>query len=151
LALGSAADATTISIIYVNTNIAAAGGVVAAMVLTQLLYKKVDLSMALNGALAVISIPLFDKLKIDDVVGAISVHLVAGVWGTLCVGIFGSGSLHIQLIGILAIGTFVTVASSIVWFILKATIGIRIDEENEVNGSDMLECGMEAYPEFGRG
>ena len=179
LALGSAADATAMSIVYVNTNIGAAGGVVAAMVLTQLLYKKVDLSMALNGALAglvaitagpdltnhatsmiigaiggalvVISVPLLDKLKIDDVVGAISVHLVAGIWGTLCVGIFGVGTVSTQLIGIVSIGAFVVVASSIVWVILKATVGIRIDEEDEANGSDMAECGMEAYPEFGRG
>ncbi len=179
LALGSAADATMMSIVYVNTNIAAAGGVVAAMILTQILYKKVDLSMALNGALAglvaitagpdltnhftsmiigaiggalvVISVPLLDKLKIDDVVGAISVHLVAGIWGTLCVGIFGSGSVLTQLTGIVAIGVFAVVASAIVWFILKATVGIRISEEDEAGGSDMAECGMEAYPEFGRG
>ena len=179
LALGSVADATAMSIVYVNTNIGAAGGVVAAMVLTQLLYKKVDLTIALNGALAglvaitagpdltnhatsmiigaiggalvVFSVPLLDKLKIDDVVGAISVHLVAGIWGTLCVGIFGVGTVSTQLIGIVSIGAFVVVASSIVWVILKATVGIRIDEEDEVNGSDMAECGMEAYPEFGRG
>ncbi len=179
LALGSAADATMMSIVYVNTNLAAAGGVVAAMILTQILYKKVDLSMALNGALAglvaitagpdltnhltstiigaiggvlvVISVPLLDKLKIDDVVGAISVHLVAGIWGTLCVGIFGSGSVMTQLIGIAAIGAFAIVASTIVWLILKATVGIRISEEDEHSGSDMAECGMEAYPEFGRG
>jgi Amt family ammonium transporter len=179
LALGSAADATTMSIVYVNTNISAAGGVIAAMVLTQLLYKKIDLSIALNGALAglvaitagpdltnhatsmiigtiggtlvVVSVPLLDKLKIDDVVGAISVHLVAGIWGTLCVGIFGAGSVTTQVIGIASIGAFVVVASSIAWFILKATVGIRIDEEDEVRGSDMTECGMEAYPEFGRG
>jgi Amt family ammonium transporter len=176
LALGSAADATAISIVYMNTNIAAAGGVVAAMILTQLLYKKIDLSMALNGALGglvaitagpdltnhatsmligtiggvlvVISVPLLDKLKIDDVVGAISVHLVAGVWGTLCVGIFGSGSIATQLIGIASIGAFVVVLSSIIWLILKATVGIRLNEEEELNGSDATECGMEAYPEF---
>ncbi|NQW00217.1 MAG: ammonium transporter [Rhodospirillales bacterium] len=179
LALGSAADATAISIVYVNTNIAAAGGVVAAMILTQIPYKKIDLSMALNGALAglvaitagpdlqnhavsmligavggvlvVIFVPLMDKLKIDDVVGAISVHLVAGIWGTLCVGIFGAGSVSTQLIGIVAIGAFVIVTSSILWYILKMTVGIRISEEDEAAGSDMAECGMEAYPEFGRG
>lgn len=179
LALGSAADATMMSIVYTNTNIAAAGGVVAAMLLTQILYKKVDLSMALNGALAglvaitagpdlshhgvslligaiggvlvVVFVPLLDKLKIDDVVGAISVHLVAGIWGTLCVGIFGSGSVVTQITGIVAIGAFAVITSSIVWLILKYTVGIRIDEEDEASGSDMAECGMEAYPEFGRG
>jgi len=179
LALGSAADATAMAIVYVNTNLGAAAGVVAAMILTQLTYKKIDLSMALNGALAglvaitagpdlqnhfltmivgaiggllvVIFVPLLDKMKIDDVVGAVSVHLVAGIWGTLAVGIFGSGSIVTQLIGIVAIGAFVAITSAAVWFVLKATVGIRVDEEDEVLGLDMAECGMEAYPEFGRG
>jgi len=179
LALGSALDATAMAIVYVNTNIAAAGGVVAAMVLTQIMYKKIDLSMALNGALAglvsitagpdldnhflsliigavggvlvVIFVPLLDKLKIDDVVGAISVHLVAGIWGTLCVGIFGGGSIVTQAIGIVAIGAFVVITSAILWFALKVTVGIRVDEEEEAAGIDMIECGLEAYPEFGRG
>jgi len=179
LALGSAADATAMAIVYVNTNMGAAAGVVAAMILTQLLYKKIDLSMALNGALAglvaitagpdlqnhlmtaivgaiggllvVVAVPLMDKLKIDDVVGAISVHLVAGIWGTLAVGIFGSGSVVTQAIGIVAIGVFVVVTSAITWFVLKATVGIRASEEDEAMGLDMAECGMEAYPEFGRG
>jgi len=179
LALGSAADATAMAIVYVNTNMGAAAGVVAAMILTQILYKKIDLSMALNGALAglvaitagpdlqnhlmtaivgaiggllvVIFVPLLDKLKIDDVVGAISVHLVAGIWGTLAVGIFGSGSLATQAIGIVAIGAFVVATSAITWFVLKATTGIRVSEEDEALGLDMAECGMEAYPEFGRG
>ena len=93
--------------------------------------------------------PLLDKLKIDDVVGAISAHLVAGIWGTLCVGIFGSGSIVTQLIGIAAIGAFVFVVSFIVWTILKVTMGIRVDEEDEVLGLDRAELGMEAYPEFG--
>jgi len=179
LALGSAADATAMAIVYVNTNMGAAAGVVAAMILTQILYKKIDLSMALNGALAglvaitagpdlqnhlmtaivgaiggllvVVFVPLLDKLKIDDVVGAISVHLVAGIWGTLAVGIFGSGSLATQAIGIVAIGAFVVATSAITWFVLKATTGIRVSEEDEALGLDMAECGMEAYPEFGRG
>ena len=179
LALGSALDAAAMSIVYVNTNLAAAAGVVAAMILTQVLYKKVDLTMALNGAigglvsitagpdlqnpflalivggiggiLVVIAVPLIDKLKIDDVVGAISAHLVCGIWGTLCVGIFGSGSVVTQLIGIVSIGAFVFIASLIVWILLKVTVGIRISEEDEVLGTDRAELGMEAYPEFGAG
>jgi ammonium transporter, Amt family len=179
LALGSAMDATAISIVYVNTNLAAAAGVVTAMVMTQLLYGKVDLTMCLNGALAglvaitagpdlqnhtlaivvgaigaalaVFTVPLLDKAKIDDVVGAIPVHLVAGIWGTLAVGIFGSGSLMTQLTGVVAVGVFVSVVSGIVWFALKLTVGIRVSEEAEEIGLDRAELGLEAYPEFGRG
>jgi len=179
LALGSAVDATAMAIVFTNTNLAAAGGVVAAMLMTQIMYKKVDLTLALNGALAglvsitagpdltnhfmsiiiggiggilvVFAIPLLDKLKIDDVVGAISVHLVAGIWGTLAVGIFGAGALGVQIIGILAIAVFVIISSSIVWLVLKYTIGIRVSEEDEAIGLDMVELGLEAYPEFGRG
>lgn len=179
LALGSAADAAAIAIVYVNTNLAAASGVVAAMILTQLMFKKMDLTLCLNGAigglvaitagpdlqqhayamliggiggaLVVFAVPLIDKLKIDDVVGAISAHLVCGIWGTLAVGIFGSGSLVTQFIGIVAIGAFVFISSLIVWMILKATMGIRVDEEAEMEGLDKSELGMEAYPEFGRG
>ena len=179
LALGSALDAAAMSIVYVNTNLAAAAGVVAAMLLTQIIYKKVDLTMALNGAIAglvsitagpdlqnhflaiivgaiggilvVFAIPLLDKLKIDDVVGAISAHLVAGIWGTLAVGFFGGADIVVQVIGIVAIGVFMTVTSAIVWLVLKYTIGLRVDEEAEVNGLDQSELGLEAYPEFGRG
>jgi Amt family ammonium transporter len=179
LALGSAMDATAISIIYVNTNLAAAAGVVVAMALTQFLYGKIDLTMCLNGALAglvaitagpdlqnhaiaivvgaigavlaVFTVPLLDKFKIDDVVGAIPVHLVAGIWGTLAVGIFGSGSLGTQIIGIVAVGVFVCAASAIVWTVLRLTVGIRVSEEDEELGLDMVELGLEAYPEFGRG
>ena len=179
LALGSALDATAMAIVFTNTNLAAAGGVVAAMLMTQIMYKKVDLTMALNGALAglvsitagpdltnhlmsiiiggiggvlvVIAIPMLDRFKIDDVVGAISVHLVAGIWGTLAVGIFGAGDIGVQIIGILAIAVFVIVSSSIVWLALKYTIGIRVSDEDEDAGLDMVELGLEAYPEFGRG
>ena len=178
LALGSAADAAAIAIVYVNTNLAAAAGVVVAMILTQIMFKKMDLTLCLNGAigglvaitagpdlqnhayailiggiggaLVVIAVPLVDKMKVDDVVGAISAHLVAGIWGTLAVGIFGSGSIVTQFIGIVAIGAFVFVSSLIVWMILKATIGIRVGEEEEMVGLDKSELGMEAYPEFGR-
>ncbi|MEX0695536.1 MAG: ammonium transporter [Rhodospirillales bacterium] len=179
LALGSALDAAAISIVYVNTNLAAAAGVVIAMILAQLIYKKVDVTLALNGAigglvaitagpdlqnhffaiivggiggaLVVFAVPIIDKLKIDDVVGAISAHLVAGIWGTLAVGIFGGGSIVTQAIGIVSIGAFVAISSAIVWTILKVTIGIRVSEEDEAIGLDRAECGMEAYPEFGKG
>ena len=179
LALGSAADAAWIAIVYTNTNLAAAGGVVAAMLLAQILYKRVDLTFALNGAIAglvsitagpdltnhflsiiigaiggclvVVAVPLFDKLKIDDVVGAISAHLVAGIWGTLAVGIFGSGDLVTQIIGIVAVGAFMVITSAIVWLALKYTIGIRVSEEEEELGLDKVELGLEAYPEFGQG
>ena len=176
LALGSAADAAAIAIVYVNTNLAAAAGTIAAMIAAQVLYKKIDLTFALNGAIAglvsitagpdlqnhllscvigaiggvivTITVPLLDKVKIDDVVGAISAHLFAGIWGTLAVGIFGEGSLITQAIGIAAIGAFVVVTSAITWYLLKITIGIRVDEEAEVIGLDKDELGMEAYPEF---
>ena len=179
LALGSALDVSNMAIVYVNTNLGAASGVVVAMLLTQAIYKKMDLTMALNGAIAglvaitagpdlqnhllaivvggvggalvVFAVPLIDRLKIDDVVGAISAHLVAGIWGTLAVGIFGSGSFIIQLVGVVAIGAFVFVLSMIIWLALKYTIGIRIDEEAEMLGLDQSELGLEAYPEFGRG
>ena len=179
LALGSAADAAAIAIVYVNTNLAAAAGVVAAMALCQILYKKIDLTMALNGAIAglvsitagpdlqnhlmailigavggclvVLAVPLLDKLKVDDVVGAIPAHLVAGIWGTLAVGIFGAGNLGTQLVGILAIGAFVVVTSGALWLVLKYTLGIRVSEEEEEMGLDKAELGMEAYPEFGHG
>ncbi len=179
LALGSALDAAAMAIVYVNTNLAAAAGVVTAMLLTQIIYGKMDLSMALNGALAglvsitagpdlqhhglalvvgavgavivVFAVPMLDKLKVDDVVGAIPVHLMAGIWGTLAVGIFGGGSFVTQLTGVIAIGAFVVVASAVVWLLLKFTIGIRVSEEEEMMGLDKMELGLEAYPEFGAG
>jgi ammonium transporter, Amt family len=180
LALASAADAIAISTIYINTNIAAVGGVLAAMVLTQLIYKKVDLSMALNGAIAglvsitagpdspsmgsailigavggaivVFLVPLLDKFKIDDVVGAIPAHLGAGIWGTMAVPITNAdASFAAQAMGVVSIGAFVLVTSTITWLVLKYTIGIRASEEDEMMGLDQAELGMEAYPEFGRG
>jgi Amt family ammonium transporter len=179
LALGSADNAIAISQIFINTNLAAAGGVVAAMLATQLLYKKVDLTLALNGAigglvsitaeplaptggmailigavgglLIVFSVPVLDRLKIDDVVGAIPAHLVCGIWGTIAVVLSnGDASLTTQLIGIVAVGAFVVVASSIGWLILKALIGIRAGAEEEMDGLDKSELGIEAYPEFSR-
>ncbi len=180
LALGSAIDATAVSQIFANTNMAAAGGVVSALMLTKFLYKKVDLTMVLNGALAglvsitadplsptigqailigavggalvVFVVPLLDKFKIDDVVGAIPVHLVCGIWGTLAVPLTNADATFVnQLIGILAIGAFVSAASAIAWYGLKYTVGIRMSEEDEAKGGDLAELGMEAYPEFGHG
>lgn len=180
LALGSFENASAVSRIFANTNTAAAAGVVAAMVLSQILYKKVDLTMALNGALAglvsitaepltpsfgsaaligavggiivVFAVPMLDKMKIDDVVGAIPVHLIAGIWGTLAVPLTNpDGNFMVQITGIVAIGAFVTIVSSIVWFILKATVGIRVSPEDEEQGLDQAELGLEAYPEFGTG
>ncbi|MCW8836209.1 MAG: ammonium transporter [Rhodospirillales bacterium] len=180
LAMGSAADLVAVANIFANTNIAAAGGLVTAMILTQLIYKKVDLSMSLNGAIAglvsitagpdtpslglaltigavggllvVVFVPLLDKLKIDDVVGAISAHLVAGIWGTMAVPLSnGDTSFATQGVGVLAIGAFVIATSTVVWLVLKYTIGIRVKPEDEELGLDRAELGMEAYPEFGRG
>lgn len=180
LALGSAADAVAMSNIFANTNMAAAGGVVAALLLTQVMYKKMDLTMVLNGALAglvsitagpdtptigqailigtvggvivVFAIPLLDKLKIDDVVGAIPVHLLAGIWGTMAVPLTNSdASFMTQFIGVAAIGGFVFGVSLVIWGILKATVGIRLTEDDEAAGCDQAELGLEAYPEFGRG
>src|SRR3546814_6657686 len=167
------------AIVDANTNRAACAGMVAAMMLTQALYKKIDLTMALNGAIAglvsitagpdlqnhfmaliiggiggalvVFAVPLMDKLKVDDVVGAISAHLVAGIWGTLAVGLLGGGDLVAQIQGIVAIGVFIVVTSSVIWLGLKHTVGIRADEEAEEMGLDKAELGMEAYPEFGHG
>ena len=176
LALGSAADASAMSIVVVNTNIAACGGVVAAIILSQLMYKKIDLSIALNGAIAglvaitagpdlsnhflsmiigaiggilcTLAIPMLDKMKIDDVVGAISAHLVAGIWGTLAVGIFGAGNFMVQLVGIGAAAILVVPLSAIFFYILKATVGLRVSEETEASGLDSAELTTDAYPEF---
>ncbi|MCV6545786.1 MAG: ammonium transporter [Cohaesibacter sp.] len=180
LAMGTIEDASSISRIFANTNIAAAAGVVAVIILTQILYKRMDISMALNGALAglvsitaepltpnmyqaaligavggvivVFVVPLLDKLKIDDVVGAIPVHLIAGIWGTLIVPLTNSDATYgIQLLGVIAIGAFTFIASGLVWYILKLTIGIRVSDAEEAMGLDKVEVGVEAYPEFGQG
>ncbi len=177
LALGSKGDADAISAVFANTNIAACAGAVVAMILTQLLYKKVDLTMVLNGALSglvaitagpdypsmglamliggiggalvVYAVPMFDKLKIDDPVGALSVHLVNGIWGTLAVGIFKpDASLGAQFMGILCVGAFVFGTSFVVWYALKLIMGLRVSEEEEFSGMDMPEFGLAAYPEF---
>ena len=180
LAAGTVGDITDVGRIFANTNMAAAAGAVAALILTQVTYGKVDLTMVLNGALAglvsitagpldpslfgalwigavggaivVFAVPMLDRMKIDDVVGAIPVHLIAGFWGTMVVPVHTEGtSFATQLLGFAAIGAFVFLASLVVWLILKAAGGIRVSEEDEIMGLDMSELGMEAYPEFARG
>ncbi len=177
LALDGFENASAISRIFMNTNLAAAAGVVAVMILTQILYKKVDVTMVLNGALAglvsitaeplfpsplvaifvgaiggvivVFAVPMLDKLKIDDVVGAIPVHLLSGIWGTFIVPFSNPNTSYgTQLIGIVAVAVFTLVVSSIVWLAMKYTIGIRASEEEETLGLDKTEVGVEAYPEF---
>ena len=180
LAMGSIGDVADVSRIFSNTNAAAAGGAIAALILTQVMYKKPDLTMILNGALAglvsitaeplaptlgqatifgavggilvVVSVPILDKFKIDDVVGAIPVHLIAGIWGTLIVPLTNSdATFGTQLYSIIVVGIFVVITSAIVWYVLKSIFGIRVDEEAEMNGLDTSELGMEAYPEFSKG
>ncbi len=180
LAMGTVGDVADVSRIFANTNTAAAGGAIAALLLTQILYKKPDLTMVLNGALAglvsitaepltpglggatligalggvivVLTVPLLDKLKIDDVVGAIPVHLICGIWGTIAVVFTNSdASLGTQLYSILVVGIFTVVSSGVVWFILNMIMGLRVSEEAEITGLDMAELGMEAYPEFSKG
>jgi len=180
LAMGSIGDVADVSRIFANTNAAAAGGAIAALILTQIMFGKVDLTMVLNGALAglvsitaepltpslfmatiigavgglivVFSVPMLDKFKIDDVVGAIPVHLIAGIWGTLAVVLTnGDASIATQIISIVIVGVFTFVVSLVVWLILKAAMGIRVTEEQELEGLDKSELGMEAYPEFGKG
>jgi Amt family ammonium transporter len=170
-------NANAVALIFVNTNMAAAGGLVFALILSRFWFGKADLTMALNGALAglvaitaepltpapiqatmigavggllvVASIVTLDKLKIDDPVGAISVHGVVGVWGLLAVCFTNpDATLKWQLIGIVSIFAWVFIMSFIVWFLLKLTVGIRVSEEEEYEGVDLGECGLEAYPEF---
>lgn len=177
LAIGTVADAQAVATVFINTNMAAAGGVVAAMILTQLLYKKVDITMALNGALAglvsitaeplaptlgwalgigavggvivVLTVPLLDKLHIDDVVGAVPVHLFAGIWGTMAVPLTNADTnFAAQATGVISIGIFVAVTSLVLWLALRFTVGIRCTEEEEMMGLDKAEIGVEAYPEF---
>ncbi|MEM9427965.1 MAG: ammonium transporter [Pseudomonadota bacterium] len=177
LAMGTVGDIADVSRIFSNTNTAAAGGAFAALILTQVMYGKVDLTMVLNGALAglvsitaepltpslgmatiigaiggvivVFGVPFLDKLKIDDVVGAIPVHLFAGIWGTIAVVLTnGDANIMAQLVSIVIVGVFVFVVSLVVWVILNTVMGIRVSEESEMNGLDNSELGMEAYPEF---
>ncbi|MBM4029488.1 MAG: ammonium transporter [Planctomycetes bacterium] len=171
------ADPAGVSFVLVTTSIAAAAGVVTAMLTSWSVQKKPDLTMVLNGCLAglvgitagadvvsvgesvliggvagvlvVFSVLFFDRIKVDDPVGAVSVHLVCGIWGTLATGIFGTGkSLGVQAIGVLAYGVFCFVAALAIFGILKATIGLRVSREEEILGLDLGEHGMEAYPDF---
>ncbi len=177
LKLGDIASANAVAMVFLNTNTAAAGGALAAVITARLLFGKADLTMLLNGALAglvaitaepstptalqatifgaiggvlvVFSIVALDKLKIDDPVGAISVHGTVGLLGLLLVPVTnGDVSFSGQIIGALTIFVWVFGASLIVWGIIKATMGIRVSEEDEYEGMDLVDCGMEAYPEF---
>ena len=177
LKLGDAASANSVAMVFLNTNTAAAGGAVAALITSRLLFGKADLTMLLNGALAglvsitaepstptalqatlfggvggilvVFSILFLDKLRIDDPVGAISVHGTCGLLGLLLVPLTNSGvSFSGQIIGALTIFGWVFVASGVVWFVLKLIMGIRVSDEEELVGVDSTECGVEAYPEF---
>lgn len=177
LALGSYIDADAVATIFANTSMAAAGGVMGAMILSRLIYGKTDISATLNGAIAglvsitaepltpvigeaiiigaiggvlcMFGMKLLDKLKIDDVVGAIPAHLIAGIWGTLIVPFTNAdASYGVQIIGILAFGLFTVIGSTIVWLILKSTVGIRASEEDEVYGLDLSEAGSVGYPEY---
>ena len=179
LKLGDIGNAHAVAMVFLNTNTAAAGGAVAALVVARLLYGKADLTMLLNGALAglvtitaepstptalvatlwgglggvlvVFSIRLLDKLRIDDPVGAISVHGTCGLLGLLLVPLTNDGATFLgQIIGAATIFVWVFVASAVVWLVLKHSIGIRVGEEDEYEGMDMADCGIEAYPEFTR-
>jgi Amt family ammonium transporter len=180
LKLGDASSAHSVAMVFLNTNAAAATGLIGALLTAQIKYGKADLTMALNGALAglvaitaepstpsalqasmfgfiagilvVFSIITLDKLKIDDPVGAISVHGVVGLLGLLLVPITNDGASFLgQIVGALTIFIWVFAASFLTWLVIKAVIGIRVDQEEEYNGLDIGECGLEAYPEFTSG
>ncbi len=176
LALGSAADAVAMSHVLVNTNLAAAAGVVAAIAVSRPILGRMDLFAGLNGAIAGLvsitagpnitdhywaliigavggvvctaGIKLLEKVKLDDVVGAVPAHLFAGIWGTLAVCIAAGGQFHIQLLGVVVIGAFVFVVSWLLWRALDMTLGLRVSRQVERLGQDAGELGIEAYPEF---
>ncbi|MDB4837214.1 ammonium transporter [Marinomonas sp.] len=179
LKLGDIASSNSVAMVFLNTNAAAAGGAIGALVIARILFGKADLTMLLNGALAglvaitaepstpsalgatligvvgglivVVSILTLDKLKIDDPVGAISVHGVVGIWGLLAVPLTNDGATFGgQIAGGLTIFVWVFVASLVTWLAIKAIMGVRVTEEEEFEGVDLSECGMEAYPEFGK-
>ena len=176
LALGSAGDAVAMSHVLVNTNLAAAAGVMAALAVSRYILGRTDLFAGLNGAIAglvsitagpdivdhywaivigaiggfivVLGLKLFEKVKLDDVVGAVPAHLFAGIWGTLAVCIAAGGDFGVQLVGILAIGAFVFTVSFLLWRLLDVTVSVRVSEQVERLGQDAGELGLEAYPEF---
>ena len=176
LALGGAADAVAMSNVLVNTNLAAAAGVMAAISVSRPLLGRIDLLAGLNGAIAglvsitagpdivahywavfigmvggvicVVAMKLLETWKVDDVVGAIPAHLFAGVWGTLAVCIAAGGDLMVQLTGVLAVGAFVFLASFALWYAIEKTIGVRVSAAVEEVGQDSAELGIESYPEF---
>ena len=177
LKVSDVVEANAVAAIFVNTNMSAAGGLIMSLLFAKILFGKADLTMMLNGALAglvaitaapltpspllatgigaiggvivVFSIVSFDKLRIDDPVGALSVHGIVGIWGLLAVCLSdGDATLGAQLIGIATILGFVFIVAGSVWFIIKALFGIRLSEEDEYDGADFSECGLEAYPEF---
>ena len=176
LALGTPGDAVAMTIVLVNTNLAAAAGVIAALALSRSILGRIDLFAGLNGAIAglvaitagptmvdhwwamiigaiggllcTIGIKVLEMVKVDDVVGAIPAHLIAGIWGTLAVTIAAGGRFHIQLLGIVSIGAFVFIASLLVWKVLDMVMGLRVSTDVERMGQDVAELGIEAYPEF---
>ena len=176
LALGGAADAIAMSNVLVNTNLAAAAGVMAAIIVSRPILGRIDLLAGLNGAIAGLvaitagpdvvdhywaiiigavgaiictaGIRLLDAMKLDDVVGAVPAHLFAGIWGTLAVCIVGGGNLGVQLVGILAIGVFVFGVSWVLWTVIEKTVGVRVSSTVEQLGQDAAELGIESYPEF---
>ncbi len=177
LKLGDITSAHSVAVVFLNTNAAAAGGLLGAMLISYLKFRKADLTMILNGALAglvaitaspdtptptlavliglaggalvVFSILLMDKFKLDDPVGAISVHGVAGLLGLLVVPLSAPGTTFLgQLVGAATLFAWAFVASLIVWWLLKRFFGLRISAQDEYQGADISECGMEAYPEF---
>ncbi len=192
LAFDTPENINAVGRVFANTNLAAAAGVMAAVCVMSIFYKKVDLTLALNGAIGglvsitagpldptplaaiaigavggliiVFGVPLLDRFKIDDVVGAIPAHLFCGVWGVLVAGLSTQAVLNegaadertlsvieqlgVQLLGVVAIGAFVCLASAAVWFALKSTLGLRASDEHQRAGLDKVECGLEAYPEF---
>jgi len=175
LVVSNVAEANAVSLIFVNTNLAAAGGVMGALIVSKVLFGKSDLTMALNGAIAglvsitaeplaptpglatiigavggvivVFSIIALDRLKVDDPVGAISAHGTAGIWGLLAV-VFTTGTLSAQLYGIVVIFGWTFVVSTLFWYAIHLSFGVRVSDDDEEVGVDVSECGLDAYPEF---